>query len=86
MAQETDSTESLLDRTKRLLDARGSTSLREIAEGAEVSVDWLRSISCGRATNPGIQLLEKLYAYLVEFHAAKRFAAKRIASAADSPR
>lgn len=73
MAREPDSTESLLSRTKKLLAARGATSLQHIAEGAGVSLDWLRSFSCGRAKNPSVLTLEKLYAYLTDFHAARRF-------------
>jgi hypothetical protein len=73
MVDQSNATESLLERTKRLLDERGPTPLREIAEGAQVSLDWLRSVSCGRAKNPGIQPLERLYGYLLDFHAARRF-------------
>ena len=73
MVVATDSTESLLIRTKKLLDARGDTALREIAEGADVNLDWLKSFSCGRASNPGVLTIEKLFAYLTEFYAAKRF-------------
>lgn len=68
-----DLTESLLDRTKKLLHERGDTSLREIAEATGINEHWLRSFSCDRADNPGIQRLETLHNYLVEFHAAKRF-------------
>lgn len=73
MVRELDSTESLLDRTKKLLDDRGDTSLQEIATGADVSIDWLRSFSCGRAKNPSVLTLEKLFQYLTDFHAARRF-------------
>lgn len=77
MVAELDATESLLVRTKRLLDARGDTPLREIAAGADVPLEWLKSFSCGRATNPGVLTIERLHAYLTEFHAARRFAAKQ---------
>lgn len=73
MASVLDLTESLLDRTKRLLKERGETSLREIAEATGINEHWLRSFSCDRADNPGIQRLEKLHNYLAEYHAAKRF-------------
>jgi hypothetical protein len=73
MAHVTDSTESLVARTKKLLADRGDTSLQAIAIGAEVSPHWLRSFSCGRATNPSVLNVEKLYAYLIELHAARRF-------------
>jgi transcriptional regulator with XRE-family HTH domain len=73
MASVPDLTESLVDRTKKLLRARGRLTLREIAEATEISEHWLRSFACNRADNPGIQRLEKLHNYLTEFHAAQRF-------------
>jgi len=73
MANVPDLTESLVDRTKKLLAARGPLSLREIGEATGISEHWLRSFSCDRADNPGIQRLEKLHNYLTEYHAAKRF-------------
>lgn len=69
-----DSTESLLSRTKKLLAQRGALTLREIAEGAGVGHEWLRSFAYGdRIKDPGITRLEKLHNYLTEYHAAKRF-------------
>lgn len=74
MANVIDLTESLVDRTKKLLKSRGrSLTLHEIAEALELSEHWLRSFASGRANNPGIQRLEKLHNYLTEYHAAKRF-------------
>jgi transcriptional regulator with XRE-family HTH domain len=73
MLYESDSTESLLSRTKKLLEQRGELSLREIAEGAGVGHQWVRSILYTKDPNPTIKPLEQLYAYLVELHAAKRF-------------
>ena len=73
MVARPDTTESLLDRTKKLLADRGDTSLREIADGADLGLEWVKSIAYGRSDNPGVKPLEKLYSYLVEFHAAKRF-------------
>jgi len=73
MANVLDLTESLLDRTKKLLDARGEISLRRIAVETGINEHWLRSFSAGRADNPGVQRLEKLHAFLVEYHAAQRF-------------
>lgn len=73
MEHEPDSTESLLDRTKKLLDDRGETSLREIADAAGVPREWLRSIAYDRSKNPGIKPLEKLHNFLIEWHAARRF-------------
>lgn len=68
-----DSAESLLSRTKRLLDERGELSLREIADGAGVGHQWVRSLVYNRIKDPGIKRLEKLHAFLTEYHAARRF-------------
>lgn len=73
MAIVPDLTESLLTRTQRLLSERGALSLRQISEGANLSLDWLRSFSCGRANNPSVHTLEKLHNFLTEYHAARRF-------------
>ena len=73
MAIVSDLTESLVDRTKKLLAERGDASLREIADATGISEHWLRSFSCGRANNPGTPRLEKLHNYLLEYHAARRF-------------
>ncbi len=73
MAIGLDLTESLLDRTKKLLDARGDMSLRQIAEETGINEHWLRSFSAGRADNPGVQRLEKLHNFLAEYLAAQRF-------------
>ncbi len=74
MADVPNSTESLLTRTKKLLDQRGKTSLREIAEGAGVGHEWLKSIAYdNRIGDPGVTRLEKLHNYLVDLHAARRF-------------
>lgn len=73
MTKGPDLTESLLTRTQRLLKARGALSLGEVAAGAGLSLDWVRSFSCGRARNPSIIALEKLHNFLIDYHAAKRF-------------
>lgn len=73
MNERPDTTESLLDRTKKLLAERGDTSLREIADGADVDFEWVKSIHYNRIADPGVLKLEKLHLYLVDFHAAKRF-------------
>lgn len=74
MASVPDLTESLLDRTKKLLAERGSElPLRKISSDTDISEHWLRSFACGRADNPGIKRLEKLHSYLVDYHAARRF-------------
>ena len=77
MADVPDLTESLLTRTKKLLSERGETSLREIAEGAGVGHQWVRSLLYGAIDDPGVKKLEKLYAYLTEYHAAKRFGQRK---------
>lgn len=73
MIERSDSTEPLLDRTKKLLTERGDTTLREIADGADVGLEWLKSVAYGRSSDPGVTRLERLYSYLVDLHAAKRF-------------
>lgn len=74
MTNVSDSTESLLSRTKKLLQDRGELNLRQIADGAEVGYEWLRSFAYGeRIKDPGITRLEKLHNFLAEYQAAKRF-------------
>lgn len=67
------STESLLGRTKKLLEERGELSLRQIAEGAGVGHEWLRSLCYGAIEEPGVTKLERVHNYLTEFRAAERF-------------
>lgn len=76
-----DTTESLLSRTKKLLEERGELSLREIAEGAGVGHQWVRSLAYGAIKDPGISRLEKLYAFLTEYRAAERFRSRHEARA-----
>lgn len=68
-----DATESLLAKTKRLLQERGELSLREIAHGAGVGHQWLRSLCYGAIAEPGVTKLEKVHNYLTEYNAAQRF-------------
>ena len=64
MPKTSDSTESLLTRTKNLLDQRGELTLRQIAEGAGVGHEWLRGLVYGAINDPGVMRLEKLHDYL----------------------
>ena len=73
MTEQSDTTESLLSRTKKLLDARGDLSLREIADGAGVGHEWVRKLVYGGIDDPGVKRLEKLHAFLSEYHAARRY-------------
>lgn len=74
MPDVSNSTESLLSRTKKLLAQRGALTLREIAEGAGVGHEWLRSFVYGdRIKDPGVTRLEKLHNFLTDYHTAKRF-------------
>jgi len=74
MADVHNSTESLLTRTKKLLEQRDELTLREIAEGAGVGHEWLRSFVYGdRIKDPGVIRLEKLFNFLTDYQAAKRF-------------
>ena len=81
MRNATDATESLLNRTKKLLEERGELSLREIAKGAGVGHQWVRSLVYGRIRDPGVTRLEKLHDFLYDYRAARRFQHR-----ADSPR
>jgi hypothetical protein len=73
MDEQRDATESLLSKTKKLLDQRGDLTLREIADGADVGHEWVRKLVYGGIDDPGVKRLEKLYAFLNEYQAAKRF-------------
>lgn len=73
MEEQRDATESLLDRTKKLLSDVEGLTLREIANGAGVGHEWVRKIAYGGIDDPGVKRLEKLHAFLTEYHAAKRF-------------
>lgn len=74
MESVSDSTESLLERTKKLLGQRGDLTLREIAEGAGVGHEWLRSFLYGdRIREPGVSKIEKLHNFLTDYQAAQRF-------------
>lgn len=73
MRSASDATESLLTKTKRLLQERGDLSLREIAQGAGVGHQWLRSLCYGAIKEPGVTKLEKVHNYLIEYRAALRF-------------
>lgn len=69
-----DSTESLLDRTKKLLTQRGDLTLREIADGAGVGHEWLRSFMYGdRIREPGVLKIQKIHDFLADYQAAQRF-------------
>lgn len=73
MPKAADATESLLSRTKTLLDMRGDLTLRQIADGAGVGHQWLRGLVYGAIKDPGITRLEKLHAFLSDYVAAQRF-------------
>lgn len=74
MTDVSNATESLLSRTKKLLAQRGELTLREIAEGAGVGHEWLRSFAYGeRIKDPGVTRLEKLHNFLADYQASKRF-------------
>jgi hypothetical protein len=47
-------------------------SLREIAEGAGVHLEWLKSVCYGTIQDPGVTRLEKLLRYLEDLEAARR--------------
>jgi hypothetical protein len=81
-----DATESLLSRTKTLLELRGDLTLRQIAEGAGVGHEWLRGLVYGAIKDPGVMRLEKLHAFLSDYVAAQRFEQKRQKKLTDEAR
>ena len=68
-----DQTKSLLQDTKILLEQRNPLTLREIAAGAGVGLEWLRKLHGGHIERPDIERVEKVHRYLCDFRAAKRF-------------
>jgi hypothetical protein len=75
MTNVADTTESLLVRTKNLLSQRGNLTLREISVATDVGYEWLRSLRYRpiEQLNPGVVQVERVYRFLVEYHAAQRF-------------
>lgn len=53
---------------------RDQRTYREISEGAEVNIHWLRRLvrTVGSPKNPGVTRIEKLHSYLVRSKRAKR--------------
>jgi hypothetical protein len=41
-----------------------SLTLAQIAEGAGVSLDWLKSYATGRVASPGVDNVEKVWTFL----------------------
>ena len=55
----------LLEETRQLLLTRpANVPLSKVAEDMNVSVQWLRNVANGVSTNPGIDTVGKLKAYL----------------------
>lgn len=57
----------MLDRTYRLLDSTNLT-YREIATGAEVGFEWLKSLASRRIGEPGTSKIQRLHDFLVASH------------------
>lgn len=66
-------TESLLERTQKLLKERGDLSLRAISDGSGVGYEWLRKLVYAGIENPSVVRIEKVYSFLSDYQAAKRF-------------
>lgn len=67
-------TESVLTRTKKMLQERGEgLPLSQIARDTSVGLEWLKSLLYGRIVEPGATKLERVHDYLVEYRAAQRF-------------
>ncbi len=73
MADNRNATESLLERTKRLLEERGDLTIRQIAAGANVGYEWLRKLIYEGIESPGVDRIERVHNYLADARAAKRF-------------
>jgi len=75
MTDVADLTESLLSKTKRLLEERGELRLEKIAKDTGVGIYWLRSVRYRPEDklNPSAKKLEVVYRYMTEYHAARRF-------------
>lgn len=73
MLSVTDQTKSLIARTKALLDQRDSLTLREIAKGSEVGLEWLRKFHHGHIERPDVDRVERVQQYLSDYEASKRF-------------
>jgi hypothetical protein len=52
---------------------RAPLSLREIAAGANVELEWLRKFTNTNLKKPAIDRVERVHDYLQAFKAAKRF-------------
>lgn len=74
MLSVTDQTKSLMARTKALLDQRDPLTLREIAKGSGVGLEWLRKFHHGHIERPDVDRVEKVHQYLSDYEASKRFA------------
>jgi hypothetical protein len=82
MLDNPDTTESLLERTKILLQQRGGLTLREIAAGAGVGYEWLRKLAYNGVDDPGVARVERVHRYLTEYQIARRFQSKDAARVA----
>lgn len=58
-------TETLLEKTYRLLDASRLT-YREIAAGAAVDINWLGKLKQRAISDPGVGKIERLHNFLSE--------------------
>lgn len=57
--------EPLLDKTHRLLGARGDLSLKKISEESGVDESWLAKFHRGAIPKPGVIIVQQLHDYLV---------------------
>lgn len=58
-------TETLLDRTFRLLSAATDLTYREIAEGASVDMNWLAKLKQGQIGEPGVHKIQRVHDFLI---------------------
>lgn len=64
-------TESLLDRTYRLLDT-SSLTYQEIATGAEVDINWLAKLKRRAIGEPGVSKVQGVHDFLSKVASRKR--------------
>jgi hypothetical protein len=57
--------EPLLDKTHRLLGARGVLTLKQISEESGVDESWLAKFHRGAIPKPGVIIVQQLHDYLV---------------------
>lgn len=58
------STQPLLDRTLKLIEHRGDLTYVEIAEGAEVGIDWFSKFARGEIPDASVNRVQRVHDFL----------------------